>query len=52
MRIGVEALARLGEQWADQRADSTPADQDAIGLKALTTYCHAIINSAAFLYVD
>jgi mono/diheme cytochrome c family protein len=52
MRIGVEALARLGEQWADQRADGAPADQDAIGLKALTTYCHAIINSAAFLYVD
>jgi hypothetical protein len=30
------------------RASYRPASQ----LKALATYCHAIMNSAAFLYVD
>ena len=44
MQIGMDALARLAEQWADP--------QDAIGLKPLTTFCHAIVNSAGFLYVD
>jgi hypothetical protein len=37
-RIGVEALEHLTKE--------TTAD------KALAVYCHAIVNSAAFLYVD
>jgi len=38
--LGVEALRQLSAEWdGDQRA-------------ALETYCHAILNSAAFLYID
>ncbi|MFO0844256.1 MAG: PSD1 and planctomycete cytochrome C domain-containing protein [Gemmataceae bacterium] len=37
--VGREALAKLTAEWSD------PA-------KALTTYCHALMNSAEFLYVD
>jgi hypothetical protein len=37
-QIGLAALARLSGRWDPQ--------------VALTTYCHAILNSAAFLYVD
>jgi cytochrome c553 len=45
-RVGLEALARLTEQWAAQ------AGRNAAGRQALATYCHALLNSAAFLYVD
>ena len=38
----------MGEATGDGRKP----DRDAAELKALTTYCHAILNSAGFLYVD
>jgi hypothetical protein len=45
-RIGSEALAQLTVQWGKQvSAEEAPR-------RALATYCHAILNSAAFLYVD
>src|SRR5262249_4869046 len=40
--IAMEALRRLTEQWPE----------DVAGVKALATVCHAVVNSAAFLYVD
>jgi len=43
-RIGVEALAELAERWGKN-------DKDAKA-KALASYCHVMLNSAAFLYVD
>jgi hypothetical protein len=43
--IGVAALKRFAEAWTKHRAGEATA-------KALTTYCHAIMNSAGFLYVD
>jgi hypothetical protein len=46
MQVGVKALERLTERWAE-RGDAREAP-----LRSLTTYCHAIVNSAAFLYVD
>jgi hypothetical protein len=42
--IGVEALKKLGRAWSRHPGDA--------GLKALTTFCHAIMNSAGFLYID
>ncbi len=42
--LGREALRKLTEAWTGSDA---PAAR-----KALTSYCHAILNSAAFLYVD
>jgi hypothetical protein len=45
-RIGREAMVQLTEEWK-RKASGSQAET-----KALTTYCHAIMNSAAFLYVD
>jgi hypothetical protein len=48
MRVGVAALSGLAAEWA-RGGKAGAAEGD---LKALTTYCHAMLNSAAFLYVD
>jgi mono/diheme cytochrome c family protein len=47
-RIGLAALRKLTDEWSRQAKadDATPS------LQALATYCHAIVNTAAFLYVD
>jgi hypothetical protein len=42
-RLGVDTLARLAEAWSG-RGDAPR--------RALGTYCHAIMNSAGFLFVD
>ncbi len=39
-QLGVEALRQLQSHWQDQPA------------KAMESYCHAIFNSAAFIYID
>jgi hypothetical protein len=46
-QLGITALERLASQWMAAGADPESARQE-----ALTTYCHALMNSAAFLYVD
>jgi hypothetical protein len=45
-RVGVAALEKLAGRWAEN------GDRASAGLQALTTYCHAVVNSAEFLYVD
>jgi hypothetical protein len=52
---GSEALVALTEAWRASvavEAENAQADGDEARLKALTTYVHAILNSAAFLYID
>ncbi|MEO2035212.1 MAG: PSD1 and planctomycete cytochrome C domain-containing protein [Planctomycetaceae bacterium] len=52
LEIGSSTLADLEKEWTEYY--STQAD-DAKGdpaLEALRVYCHAILNSAGFLYVD
>ena len=49
-QVGLDALGKLIEKWAKQPGDA--GKPEAARLKALTTYCHTIMNSAAFLYVD
>lgn len=39
-------------QFADEWEKANPGDRDAAEFKALATYCHAVLNSAAFLFVD
>lgn len=46
--LGRDALAELRDQWT-KAAQLNPGDA---AQRALTTYCHTIVNSAAFLYVD
>lgn len=45
--LGRRTLTRLAEEWGKHQVD-----QDEAALRALTTYCHTILNSAAFLYID
>ncbi len=45
-QLGLTALARLTALWSKQPGTDSSAQ------RALTTYCHTILNSAAFLYVD
>jgi mono/diheme cytochrome c family protein len=52
LRVGTHALARLTGLWAGQQPAPATEDAEPASLKALTTYCHAILNSAEFLFVD
>jgi hypothetical protein len=45
---GVKALGTLTAEWAKTGSANGEAAQQ----KALATYCHAVVNSAGFLYVD
>jgi hypothetical protein len=51
-KVGRDALNELADEWARQLEKDGKPDRDAAEFKALATYCHAIMNSAAFLYVD
>jgi mono/diheme cytochrome c family protein len=50
--LGVSSLARLTDHWATPAGNGAEPDRRAAAHKALATYCHAILNSAEFLYVD
>ena len=47
--IGLTALAKLTDRWAKQFAGP---ERDAAAMRALATVCHALVNSAGFIYVD
>jgi hypothetical protein len=47
-KTSMQALAKLTEQWSRE----TKGDQEAAARRALATYCHTILNSAAFIYID
>ena len=49
--VGLAALARLTDGWRSQRAARRPGPDDSAA-RGLATYCHAILNSANFLYID
>lgn len=46
LTAGVEFLDQLTQQWRDESDPSEPQR------RALESFCHALINSAAFLYID
>lgn len=60
LKTGMESLQKLTAAWREyqkeslkQDAATAPADPDIMAEKsALQSYCHAIMNSAAFVYVD
>jgi hypothetical protein len=52
MEIGRSSLARMTERWAVALTGGAKPDNAEAARKALTTFCHAILNSAEFLYVD
>lgn len=51
-QIGIDALNAMTHDWIESRQDPETADSDDARMQALTAYCHAIMNSAGFLYVD
>jgi hypothetical protein len=51
-KLSLEALETLAGAWEKQLSAKGKPERDEIEQKALATYCHAILNSAAFLYVD
>ena len=51
-KLGVETIDELTAKWSKQLPKQGTTNIDVAAMKALTTYCHAIVNSAAFLYVD
>jgi hypothetical protein len=51
--VCVKAVTDLREQWRKQlTADSKQLPDAEISQRALANFCHAIVNSAAFLYID
>jgi hypothetical protein len=50
--IGVAALRKFAGTWAKHLTAAGKPDGDAASMKALTTFCHTVMNSAGFLYVD
>jgi hypothetical protein len=49
---GLAALARMAHHWAEHLARAGRPGTDEVAHRALATYCHAILNTAEFLYVD
>jgi hypothetical protein len=46
--LGVDSLARLRARWIDLR----PNQVKEASVQALVSYCHVILNSAEFVYID
>ena len=50
--VGLAALARLTDGWRSQPAGAAKPGPDDPAARGLASYCHAILNSANFLYID
>jgi len=54
-QISLEGMQAFLAAWATHESKSqstSPEDIAAVRIKALTEYCHAVLNSAAFLFID
>ena len=51
-KIGRAALKKFEDEWVKQFKAAGQVDRESAREKALVTYCHAVLNSAAFLFVD
>ena len=53
-KLGVDAVAEFRKQWPARLAtDNDPAPRgEAAGWLAMANYCHAILNSAEFSFID
>jgi len=49
--LAQRTLSELFEAWSAQ-LDAKENSSDAVATRALATFCHTIMNSAAFVYVD
>ena len=51
LKLGLSTLSQLQEKWSEHLKSQKKSTLDAEQM-ALKTYCHTLMNSAAFLYVD
>ena len=51
LKLGLSTLSQLQEHWSAHLKSQKQSTLDAQQM-ALKTYCHTLMNSAAFLYVD
>lgn len=51
LAVAIDAIHAFERQWK-MKLGTTPESAEASARKALTNYCHAIMNSAAFSYID
>ncbi len=51
LKIGHSTLTQLEQKWSDHLKSQNKSTLDAQQM-ALKTYCHTLMNSAAFLYID
>ena len=51
LKLGRSTLSQLQQTWREQLQAEKKSTLDAPHL-ALKTYCHTLMNSAAFLYID
>lgn len=51
-QIGLETLNQLRAHWTTQLSGNEPPQSDTVHSEAMAAYCHAIMNSASFLFVD
>lgn len=51
-KTGMDAMRKLVDAWSGHLPGSGQLDPEQRALKALATYCHAIMNSADFLFID
>jgi mono/diheme cytochrome c family protein len=52
MKVGIDALNALTGQWASHFAATGKPNSELARHNALTTFCHTIMNSAGFIYID
>jgi hypothetical protein len=52
LRLGVRTWNQLADIWDQEKAANGRSSQDMSRHKALAAICHALMNSANFLYVD
>ena len=50
--LGKKSLQTLEDLWRQNLSKANSANLDKARHQALSTYCHVILNSAAFLYID
>jgi Protein of unknown function (DUF1553) len=50
--LAAEALAALTRQWTLTLSQKASAKQGQPAQRALATFCHTVLNSAGFLYID
>jgi hypothetical protein len=54
MKLGVEAVQNLTQQWLALLQKETPAEprQTKAQWLGLASFCHIILNSPDFIYID